>query len=333
MTNSKNTMKYFEEKEKVGRDVYYHYTSVSSLYNIINSKTFWLTNLKSSNDKKELFYSFAQFKRELDEIIQMENDEETKRRLSAAQVNFEQRPKVSIPISEVYALSLCRKKDDLTHWDRYAGNCSGVAIAVNVAALKVYYSRKNLFVFANGLLPVKGITYSKKDRQADIYSGIREFLNIYDRRDKETDNDNDRCERVLPLHFYSTYYNIRNFVKMDAFTDEDEVRLLFRPESMKSIESIITSVADCFSEEDYSISLEYSQMIEEMGLAERYFALFKNGIRSYRKLCLSEIWGNGLIPEIILGPMCTQDKKELRAFLDFCGLKGTKIVESKVPIR
>ncbi len=333
MTNNRNSMKCFEETEKVEREVYYHYTSVSSLYNIISSKTFWLTNLKSSNDKKELSYSLSQFKRDLNEAIEMEDDEETKHRLSLAQKGFEQLPKISMSRSEAYALSLCNKKDDLTHWDRYAGNCSGVAIAINVAALKVYYFRKNLFVFANDLLPVKGIYYSEKDRQNDILNNLREFLSIFNRKTEGTNNDDKRGEHILPRYIYSTYYNIRNYVKMDAFIDEDEIRLLFRPESIKSIESLIASVADCFSDKGYSIGLEYSQMIEEMGLEKRYFALFKNGIRSYRKLCLSEVWGNGLIPEIILGPMCTQDKKELRAFLDSCGLKCTKIVESKVPIR
>lgn len=333
MTKNKNTMKYFEETEKVKRDVYYHYTSVSSLYNIVNSKTFWLTNLKSSNDKKELSYSLPQFKKELYEIIEMEDDGETKHNLSLAQTVFEQFPKINIAKSEAYALSLCHKKDDLTHWDRYAGNCSGVAIAINVAALKVYYSRKGLFSLTSGLLPVKGITYSKKDRQTDIYNAIRAFLNFSSSR-TEGNNDNNLWERSLPRFYYSIYYNIRNFVKMDAFMDEDEVRLFFRPDSIKSIASIINSFADSYPDKDFSkVGLEYRKMIDEMRLEGKYFAYFKNGIRSYRKLCLSEIWGNGLIPEIILGPMCTQDKKELRTFLDSCGLKGTKIVESKVPIR
>ncbi|WP_234970679.1 hypothetical protein [Megamonas funiformis] len=46
-----------------GQNIFYHYTSINSLYNIIMSRELWLTNLKSSNDKSERYYickSYAQ---------------------------------------------------------------------------------------------------------------------------------------------------------------------------------------------------------------------------------------------------------------------------------
>ena len=43
--------------------------------------------------------------------------------------------------------------------------------------------------------------------------------------------------------------------------------------------------------------------------------------------------GSGTIPEIILGPMCIQNRKELKYFLKANGLEGTKISVSSVPIR
>ena len=57
MNRMENRMQYFEEVEKVKPQVYYHYTSLDTLFNIISNKTLWLTSLKSSNDRKELFYS------------------------------------------------------------------------------------------------------------------------------------------------------------------------------------------------------------------------------------------------------------------------------------
>ena len=51
-----NKMKYFEQTERIPAEIYYHYTSLEALYNIVSSKTFWLTSLKTSNDKKELYY-------------------------------------------------------------------------------------------------------------------------------------------------------------------------------------------------------------------------------------------------------------------------------------
>ena len=59
----------------------------------------------------------------------------------------------------------------------------------------------------------------------------------------------------------------------------------------------------------------------------------KAGIRSYKNLCLDEIWGSGVIPEIIIGPQCVQNRNELQRFLKANGLEGTKVSISKVPIR
>lgn len=47
-----NKMKYFEDTEGIQEETYYHYTTLEALYNIVKNKTFWLTSLKSSNDKK-----------------------------------------------------------------------------------------------------------------------------------------------------------------------------------------------------------------------------------------------------------------------------------------
>ena len=63
------------------------------------------------------------------------------------------------------------------------------------------------------------------------------------------------------------------------------------------------------------------------------YDLSRYGIRSYIDLTLKEIWGSGLITEIILGPLCIQNKKELKKFINEFGLKGTKITVSNVPIR
>ena len=74
-------------------------------------------------------------------------------------------------------------------------------------------------------------------------------------------------------------------------------------------------------------------MVEHYNLNNNNFYLSKYGIRSYIDLTFKEIWGSGLITEIILGPLCVQNKKELRKFINKFGLEGTKISVSKVPIR
>lgn len=81
------------------------------------------------------------------------------------------------------------------------------------------------------------------------------------------------------------------------------------------------------------IKYQYSDLLEYSNLEKTYFAPIRGEIRSLHHLNLSKIWDSDLIPEIMLGPNCPQSKDELRTFLDANGLQGTKITESKIPIR
>lgn len=73
-----NKMKYFEETEGIKRKVYYHYTSLDALYSIVQSHTFRLMSLKSSNDKMELYYTPQLFLTDLKRIYEEEQNENTK---------------------------------------------------------------------------------------------------------------------------------------------------------------------------------------------------------------------------------------------------------------
>lgn len=332
MENNKNTMNYFERTEGVEKEIYYHYTSVSALFNIVCSKTFWLTNLKSSNDKKELSYSLKEFVKDFCEIVDEEQDEKRKTKLALSREYMKDKTRSFMPIPDVFSLSLCYKGDDLTHWDRYAWNSTGVSIGINTAALRIYYSRLGIYDLVYNLLRVQEISYDSDDRK-DI---LNRYIDAYyeDLRDIEEQYGDEFWEDIFPRYLFAIYFEMRLYVKLSAFIDEDEVRVLFRSKMIDTIENIIEREKTKIPENAYvSVKENYAKLLNETGLREKHFSMFGTGIRSYHSLCLKEIWGNGLIPEIILGPKCTQDKKELRAFLDSHGLKGTKIIQSKVPLR
>lgn len=77
----------------------------------------------------------------------------------------------------------------------------------------------------------------------------------------------------------------------------------------------------------------FLELVDSLNIRNEDFAMTRSGIRGYHNLCLSEIWGSGVIPEIVLGPMCVQNKNELQRFLKSNGLEGTKVTISSVPIR
>ena len=96
-----------------GQNIFYHYTSINSLYNIIMSRELWLTNLKSSNDKSERYYTVNHMLKDMDEIINNSTDDNFKQYLSLLKKSFETHMpdlKNYLKKSDGYSLSLTDKK-------------------------------------------------------------------------------------------------------------------------------------------------------------------------------------------------------------------------------
>lgn len=96
-----------------GQNIFYHYTSINSLYNIIMSRELWLTNLKSSNDKSERYYTVNHMLKDMDDIINNSTDDNFKQYLSLLKKSFEiHMPDLKnyLKKSDGYSLSLTDKK-------------------------------------------------------------------------------------------------------------------------------------------------------------------------------------------------------------------------------
>ena len=336
-----NKMKYFEETEGISAQVYYHYTSLEALYNIINSKTFRLTSLKSSNDKNELFYKPNKFLTDFQEVIAAEKIENTRRYLEIINASIEQNKDRFIRECKAkrspYALCLSEKKDTLTHWDRYASGCTGGCIGFNVAAINVYLQRQASTVFGVGLYDVSKVMYSDVDREKYIRNEMIRFANLL-----YTQDGNDLEKKVFLemihkngyIYAAGIYLQLAKFAKKDSFVDEDEIRLYHDDESIKSTLRLIESMESNVEEELYNnIKKNFKKVVKNLRLDKEQFGMMRTGIRGYKDLYLGEIWGSGTIPEIVLGPMCVQNGNELKRFLKANGLEGTKVTVSKVPIR
>ena len=136
------------------------------------------------------------------------------------------------------------------------------------------------------------------------------------------------------VYLVAVYQSVMKFAKNSSFIDEDEIRLYHETESVADTLRIIRSTKKDLKEfQEIDYENEFNKLVDEIKIREENFMMIKNGIRSFRNLCLDSIWGSGVIPEIILGPMCVQNRKELERFLRSNGLGDTKVSVSKVPIR
>lgn len=334
-----NKLKYFEETEKKPAEVYYHYTSLEALYSIVTSHTFRLMSLKSSNDRTELYYKPENFVSDLSRLCEVEEDENTKKYYSLLKSSLEaHKDKLWRDLKakqQPYALCLSTKKDNLTHWDRYANKCAGVAIGLNVKALDVLYSRTATYGFALGLFDLGQALYTQKSIDNWIkYEMVRGFEWLKQLNETTGDDIKKTIEQSGYLFLGAACRNVMKFAKTQAFFDEDEFRIYFDPNNIKETLHLIDSGKGQIEEELFNnLRRHFLELVDSLGIKKEDFAITKSGIRGYHSLCFDEIWGSGVIPEIVLGPMCVQNKRELQRFLKQNGLEGTKVTVSSVPIR
>lgn len=333
-----NTMDFFENVERISPTIYYHYTSLEALYSIVNSKTFRMTNLKSSNDRKELAYRANDFLSDFKTICDKEKDSDTKEyfelMMKSCENNLEFN-KLCKNKYTPYALCLSNRRDSLTHWERYAANGTGVCVGINVNAMEVQMRRMFLLSLFSPIT-IEETLYTKERLEQYIRSASINFVNFFKEKNPSLQNEtnSDVVYRNAFITMAVIYRKVMKFVKNSAFIDEGEVRVYHETETIKDTLHQIKQMRQIGEKEWYDeIEKNFKQLLLQLDINDEHFMVTKSGIRSYRNLCLENVWGSGTIPEIVLGPMCVQNKNDLRQFLKSNGLDKTKISVSKVPIR
>lgn len=305
--------------------VFYHYTSIDALYNIVSNRTFWLANAKSSNDKTERSFKLKKFCKMLSDVKEKFDEPSV---IKAIDIFLEKKELVpEFEKRKFYILSLTTQKDNLAHWERYASEKQGIALALN----------SKLFDMLDDKLP----SLFRQDILSDfdlIYSYDKCVNRIIERTNKALQDykflKKDYLVNVFSGYFVSLFYEISSCIKNSSFQDENERRILLDANEMTKRSNSLknsTPMGDEYPVE--LIKYKYFDLLEYSDLEQTYFAPIRGEIRSLHHLNLSKIWGSDLIPEIMLGPNCPQSKDELRTFLDANGLQSTRITESKIPIR
>lgn len=334
-----NKLEYFVNTEGVEPEIYYHYTSVDALFNIVKNHSFRLTNLNSSNDLKELSYDYKEFIKDIEILIEEEKND-TERDILKFYLKFinndiKEFKKRCSKRNDIYALCLSSKKDNLTHWDRYANNCKGVCIGINMGAFKVYAKRMNNMIFGKNLLSHGKVSYEGSIRRNRIKKQIFGYINyLLEEKEFNRELKVSLIKNIAVAQCAAIFSSERIFTKNSSFIDEDEVRMYFQENTIKESLILLDSMKEDLPEMLYiNTRKSFLEMIDKYNLSKSNFYVSKYGIRSFIDLVLREIWGSGLITEIILGPLCVQNKNELKKFINQYGLKGTKISVSDVPIR
>lgn len=316
----------------------YHYCSLEALFGIVDKKSFWLTSLNSSNDSLELKLGEDIVKKA---ILELEKEFPSKLgkkykepyfdkciELLRKESNFSQKQNFSY-----YGFSLTSRYDNLTHWDRYGDNCEGVCIKINMSKFDQLFDMYaiNHPVFQTWLQSRK-ILYNEREQVNYIKVYILEKLTeLYK---KEITN----IEFWMKL-FYQVLIKDGNIsFKHSGFSGEEEERLYLIEGDVEEAIRIASDISNTNPEDKRlfnNLRVNIKELAEKLKILKKYkeFVTLKHGIRSKYDLKLSEIWSSDFIQEITIGPRSYQTLDELKDFLNHNGLRKTKVLVSKIPIR
>lgn len=306
--------------------IFYHYTSISSLYEIVKNKTLLLSGVESLNDMEEASYSIQNFEEDFKTLCSTKKDDFIKflyeQSLLPKRKEFEE---LASPEINPFVFSLSEKYDNLAHWDRYADSRKGVCIGFDVSKI-----RQIPFV-SIGFVQINPIIYKDEERLEYLYKKLIEEY-------KRTEKMNTAPRIPLDLFYKDmgytliseVYRQMKYFIKTMAWEDEGEIRLAYEDTLIKNIFSKIPHLQASYKNMQFP---DYKGLLKQSGLDTLNFKLINNKIRQCRFLNISPAWKSEIITEVMLGPKCEQSKRDLELFLNETGITKAKVTESKIKIR
>lgn len=293
--------------------LFFHYTSLPVLYSIISNNEIWLSNLKNSNDPNELYLSCDEYNSYIFQKLKKDPYHGCPRIAKTSPV-----------VGNPYGISFTTLEDDLGQWERYGDHCRGVAIAFDVIAMNDYLH--NTYGFK---LDFDAIKYTEEEKIEYIKELIEQIPELNQSSDK-------MCWPYYAIFFTIHYALSRVLFKREGFALEKEYRLYIDLDEHQFQRQLIERLLenDPPALEDFRKTV--SEQVKTHGLEKgniRY-ALMRNGINSYLRLRLSLLGEtkHSFIKKIVLGPLCTQDTKELEGFLSINGFSPV-VQKSSIQIR
>lgn len=306
--------------------IFYHYTSIPALYEIVKNKSLLLSGVESLNDIEEASYSITDFEKDFRTLYETKNDKFINYLYENAFVpKLKEFEELARPDIEPFVFSLSTEYDNLAHWDRYADSKKGVCIGIDVTKLQT------IQFIASGFVQISPIIYDEESRLEYFWKNLADKLIGHKTFPIFPEIPQDLFYKDMGYTLISdSYRQMKYFVKNTAWKDEGEIRLAYEDTLAKDTFSKIPHLQEVYKNFTFP---DMNSLFKQSGLDVLEFKLINNKIRPCRFLDISPVWGEGLITEVMLGPKCEQSKKDLELFLKASGLNDAQVTESRIKIR
>ncbi|MDR2593154.1 MAG: DUF2971 domain-containing protein [Fibromonadaceae bacterium] len=276
--------------------------------------------------------------------------------------------KPNVIMHEFYSLSCTRKKDNSSHYCKYADNEKGVCLGIDTMVFKKYLEETLSLDLYRDYISFQDVIYIDGHEEAEIKKYFdykllcikqpeimeKEFLKML----WSMISEQKRKEFIEEIPT-DTLSHFKPILKTKNYIDESEVRIIFDRNQFLSNKNrlkrnfdandpIIQKFLENYSDEaleDASIKGKGSEIIS----AYLYDTLFESAkqlsmnsspkfkvmscvIRKYMELNMKTIWNRQPIKEVILGPNCKTNLDEFNEFLKENGV-SCKAVKSNIKNR
>lgn len=293
---------------------YYHYTSIKTLFSIITNGELWLSNLKNSNDPNEFYLTCDEYNAYVSKL---------------GKDPYNGKPYVLEEngiYGNTYGLSFTLAGDNLSQWERYGDSLGGVSICFDIELIQKILEEKYDFTF-----DFDAVKYTEEEKIKFIESKI-----------EKVHWDNFKGCPVAKwtmegIYFIDHYNQAQMLFKKEPFYVEQEYRLFFDPTYYDFFYKLYMGhPSPRLTESKEKAEKRYGHVANTLQILNKdiKFALMRNGINGYIPFKLSVLGErkSKIIKKVILGPKCTQDPKELKAFLSHYGFDA-EIRRSEISIR
>ncbi|WPC73048.1 DUF2971 domain-containing protein [Vibrio porteresiae] len=264
--------------------IIYHYSDLNGFTNIIKNKKLWLSATNNLNDYREVNWFVDKVYNRLKELVNEKNQKLLNK--------FWQLKSINSPMP--YVCSFSKNGDLLSQWRAYADDGYGIAIGFN----REFFDFKVDIPSPNALskysIGMSDVIYDVDAQEKEIENILSLILSSLKDQDNE---DNYLISAVTVLN------KLSYICKNDAFSEEDEVRIVHTP--------LITGDKE---------GLTYF-----MGnISDMQHRVSGQTLTSYFELDFSETKDVSPISEIILGPKCKVSQYDMDTFLSMNGFGKVK---------
>lgn len=264
----------------------YHYTSIETLYLIMKNKEFWLPSFFSTDDMLE----DGEIKKVVREVFE-EHYKDYPQKID----------KKNWLGGEYYVMSFTKNVDSATHFSQYGNKGKGVCIGFNPSCIEEYMNSMALNEEYGSFVELKEIIYSIQD--------LKEMVEEHLKRCLTSPFNQEMIKRLL---FSIVINKFESMAKTPNYKPEQEVRLLYKPKDSKFLINFYDEAYKQTGNVLYNNMYKHTnEVLEELKLNTIGFECISGRIRKVCKMSLVPLMMYNPIKEIVLGPYCNQDKKEL----------------------